>query len=219
MGMFKWLAAILIMVLLAPCAYAQDCSQEPQLRSPAGGAPTSIEFRNGGDRERHIYWLDESGHRKPYAVVAPKGTLTQSTFVSHIWVVTGPLDHCMTIVTATQALLTVDVTNPAASRSAPVTVAPATASTPPPAPSKPVADAPVKCGAQEVFSSRMGRCVPKSVTCRSDQVYSSSLRQCISKDLTCPPNQIYNVQLKTCSSTCPYGLAKVCKNGVCRCTS
>lgn len=211
-----WAAGLLALLFAAP-AHAQDCSQESRLRSPSAGAPTTIEFRNRADRERHLYWLDANGQRKPYGTVAPGGTLTERTFVSHIWVVAGPADRCMAIVTATQAPLVVDVTNAAA---ATVRVAP------PPPPAAPRAQPVTRdkpphfhsraCSVHQVYSGSMKRCIPKSLSCNNNQVYSSSLRQCIPKVIL-PKRPVKK------KSACPYNLTRICtqQHGkiVCRCAS
>ena len=45
------------------------------------------------------------------------------------------------------------------------------------------ASAAMRCGAQEMYSASMKRCIPRSIECRPNQVYSSSMGQCIPKSL------------------------------------
>jgi len=203
--MIRYLAAAVMAVLFAAPAAAQDCAQEARLRSAGGGASTSIEFRNGAKRERHIYWLDEHGKRKPYGVVQPGHPIVQKTFVSHVWVVTGPADHCMAIVTATRAPLIVDVTNPAAIGIGPAAGPRSPRTRPAGGPSKATT-----CNSNQVYSSSMGQCIPKAAMCSKNQVYSSSLGHCVTKVAK--------------AKSCPYNLTRICKRlpsgkHACRCAS
>ena len=54
------------------------------------------------------------------------------------------------------------------------------------------------CTRHQVYSSSMGRCIPKSVTCSRNQVYSSSMGRCIPKSVTCSPNQVYSSSVHAC---------------------
>jgi hypothetical protein len=39
------------------------------------------------------------------------------------------------------------------------------------------------CGRNQVYSSSMGQCIPKSLMCNANQIYSSSMARCIPKKL------------------------------------
>ena len=61
--------AVVMLLMAAGAALAEDCSNEPQLRSKPGGAPTEITFRNGSQMQRRISWIDENGQRQLKAIV------------------------------------------------------------------------------------------------------------------------------------------------------
>jgi hypothetical protein len=74
------------------------CSQEQSLRSPQTGTPaSSIEFVNSRTAAVKIYWLNGGGQRTLYRTLTPGQSYTQGTFVSHPWVITDPVDNCLTI--------------------------------------------------------------------------------------------------------------------------
>ncbi len=45
---------------------------------------------NSRQRSVIVYWLDHRGHRRQYAVLRPRESYRQHTYVGHPWVVT---DH------------------------------------------------------------------------------------------------------------------------------
>ena len=59
------------------------------------------------------------------------------------------------------------------------------------------------CGKNQVYSSSMGQCIPKSAGCGSNQVYSSSMGQCI-------PKNAGNGTKVFIPHGCPYNLDKAC---------
>ncbi|MTK02769.1 hypothetical protein [Micromonospora sp. CP22] len=63
-------------------------SRERGLRSTDGGSETSIEFVNQRSRPVTVYWLDHRGQRRQYAVLPPRQSYRQHTYVGHPWVVT-----------------------------------------------------------------------------------------------------------------------------------
>jgi hypothetical protein len=62
--------------------------RERGLRSVSGGSETSIEFVNLRSRSVIVYWLDHHGQRRQYAVLHPRESYRQHTYVGHPWVVT-----------------------------------------------------------------------------------------------------------------------------------
>ncbi|MEV2236612.1 hypothetical protein [Micromonospora sp. NPDC049891] len=62
--------------------------RERELRSVSGGSETSIEFVNLRQRSVIVHWLDHHGHRRQYAVLQPRESYRQHTYVGHPWVVT-----------------------------------------------------------------------------------------------------------------------------------
>ena len=103
------LAIAALMGLGAHGALARSCGEETTLKSEPGTKPTEIEFRNGSDESRRIYWVDPDGHRKFYAVVTPRNAYTQATFVGHNWVVTNEGENCLFVVTASRAPISVEI--------------------------------------------------------------------------------------------------------------
>ena len=103
------LAALLAASVLSGPVLAADCSGEAALKSQPGGSATDITFHNGSDTQRRIYWIDQNGQRLLKAVVEPGQTSRQPTVASHSWVVTGPRERCLYVVTASSAPMTVEI--------------------------------------------------------------------------------------------------------------
>ena len=76
---------------------AQDCRQEPTLRSLDTRASTTIEFVNRGPSEVRTYWLNYEGTRVAYRTLAAGESYTQQTYVTHPWVVTDASGQCLGI--------------------------------------------------------------------------------------------------------------------------
>jgi len=78
-----------------PSAYAQErlpdagCAAEDNFRSSEGASPTAITFINRSARAIRTYWLNYQGKRVYYAEIQPGKSLTQQTYFSHPWVITG----------------------------------------------------------------------------------------------------------------------------------
>src|SRR5580704_12527529 len=62
------------------------CSQESSLYSSSANTGTSITFLNSTLETVQVFWLDYSGIRQPYGVIAPGTSYTQGTFVTNPWV-------------------------------------------------------------------------------------------------------------------------------------
>lgn len=201
----RWMTAMgaLLMALATPgAALAEDCSNEPQLRSKPGGAPTEITFRNGSDAQRRIYWIDETGRRQLKAVVEAGKTDRQLSSATHVWVVTGPKERCLYVVEASSAPLAVEIGGTGGSL--------VIANPPPPGPvvvTRPARSKTVveyeparkhKCSRHETYDHRRGECISKSSRCTRQQVYSSSMAQCIPKAAMCDNNQVYSSSLAAC---------------------
>lgn len=108
------LAGLMMATVTAGQVVAADCAGEAGLKSEPGGSATDITFHNGSDAQRRIYWIDTAGQRKLKAVVEAGQTSRQPTVASHHWVVTGPRERCLYVVTASQAPMTVEVGGTAA---------------------------------------------------------------------------------------------------------
>jgi hypothetical protein len=116
------LAAALIIALATwtGAAKAQDCANEDAVKSTqAGTAPVALSFRNASTERRRIYWLDQNGERKFYGIVEPQHILQQPSYPGFAWVVTNDAEQCLSIVTATNTAMTVDIGGPASAQLAP----------------------------------------------------------------------------------------------------
>jgi hypothetical protein len=47
-------------------------------------------FINRSDQPVRMFWLDMEGKRRDYGVIQPHGLQTQSTYVTHAWLLEGP---------------------------------------------------------------------------------------------------------------------------------
>jgi len=90
-------------------AKAQSCTDETTIKSSSETRPTQISFRNGSADRRRLYWIDQQGQRKFYAVIPPQNIHTQPTYVAHSWVVTDDSEKCLFVITASSAPITVEV--------------------------------------------------------------------------------------------------------------
>src|SRR5262249_8341870 len=76
-------------------AYAQErlpdagCAAEDSLRSTEGSTKAEITFLNRSGGPIRTYWLNYQGKRVYYAEIQPGKSLTQQTYFSHPWVITG----------------------------------------------------------------------------------------------------------------------------------
>jgi dienelactone hydrolase len=57
------------------------------------GPATELALVNRSRGTMVVYWMDFSGHRRPYGRVAPGGELRQHTYEGHVWVITDEQDH------------------------------------------------------------------------------------------------------------------------------
>ncbi len=103
------IAALAATVLANNSASALDCSAEATLKAVPSSAQTEIDFRNASPQTRRLYWLDANGERTFIALVAPNSILKQPSSVGNSWVVTDEMEKCVTVVTAAQTPVTVDV--------------------------------------------------------------------------------------------------------------
>jgi dipeptidyl-peptidase-4 len=52
------------------------------------GQPSALTFENATAGYIEMFWVDDSGIRKPYGKLEPGKTATQSTYAGHIWLIT-----------------------------------------------------------------------------------------------------------------------------------
>lgn len=79
----------------AKASEANVCSAESVSRSISGKVSTKMVFRNRSRKKVKIYWLNYSGERVFYRQLNPQTGYTQSTYVTHPWVVTDASDNCL----------------------------------------------------------------------------------------------------------------------------
>ncbi|MEA5618208.1 hypothetical protein VB711_10225 [Cronbergia sp. UHCC 0137] len=79
-----------------PIANAQSkrCESESVSISRSGKIATEITFINQRSTPVKLFWLDYSGQRKFYGLITPSNKITQSTYVTHPWVITDSIDNC-----------------------------------------------------------------------------------------------------------------------------
>lgn len=69
--------------------------------SHGGGAESSLHFFNQRRTEVRLFWVDTSGSRHAYGVIAPTGDRMQHTFAGHTWLITDgkeqPIGQCTAI--------------------------------------------------------------------------------------------------------------------------
>jgi hypothetical protein len=87
------------------------CTLEPQLKSQVSAQAIAITFRNETSGDVTPYWLDFQGQRKPYPKVEKGSSRTQSTYVTHPWVITDAAGKCLEIVMPGRTTQTVVVRN------------------------------------------------------------------------------------------------------------
>jgi hypothetical protein len=63
---------------------------EATTRSQADQPATTVVFINRTDRPIERFWLDFDGKRKSYGIIPPGGIASQSTYVTHAWLLTDP---------------------------------------------------------------------------------------------------------------------------------
>jgi hypothetical protein len=74
-----------------------SCEAESTLRSPASSTPLSLRIVNTTNGIRKVYWIDFSGRRAPYATLKPGGSYMQSTYTTHIWLITNSSERCVAV--------------------------------------------------------------------------------------------------------------------------
>ncbi|PIQ23068.1 hypothetical protein COW36_09850 [bacterium (Candidatus Blackallbacteria) CG17_big_fil_post_rev_8_21_14_2_50_48_46] len=77
---------------------ASNCSQEGSIKSATGPA-TSVDFKNESSADISIYWLNAQGKRVLYKKLSAGSDYTQSTYVTHPWLITNAQGNCIGIYT------------------------------------------------------------------------------------------------------------------------
>jgi von Hippel-Lindau disease tumor suppressor protein len=106
--------AFVQVLLLALCASAhaapigpdeliRGCSNLRNLRSANYNEPVLLNFMNKMKTSVHIIWIDYQGAPKLYRTLAPNQNFTQSTYVSHPWLITSAAGSCLGAFVASQS--------------------------------------------------------------------------------------------------------------------
>jgi tetratricopeptide (TPR) repeat protein len=75
----------------------QRCAAQNKFKSVQSIEGTQIRFVNRYPSAVRLNWLDYSGERKLYATINPGATFTQSTFLTHPWLISDLEDKCISI--------------------------------------------------------------------------------------------------------------------------
>jgi hypothetical protein len=74
-----------------------QCATERNYKSVEGKQATTVTFLNRSASAIRLYWLDYGGQRKLYATINQGESRTQSTYMTHPWVITDLADRCIAI--------------------------------------------------------------------------------------------------------------------------
>lgn len=79
-----------------PC----DAAENGRVRSSGATDPDlgSLEFRNAGEHELRVYWLDTDGQQVHYNTLRPGSRYLQRSYVLHAWLITDAADNCLSAV-------------------------------------------------------------------------------------------------------------------------
>lgn len=80
-------------------AAESSCDQEKSLKSLNANEATKFTFKNSSDKTLKFYWLNYQGARVHYKDVKAGASYTQSTFVTHPWIITDESENCLGIYT------------------------------------------------------------------------------------------------------------------------
>lgn len=79
----------------AKASRGTTCPAESVSRSISGKVATRMTFKNRSPKKVKIYWLNYSGKRVFYRQLNPRAGYTQSTYVTHPWVITDASEKCL----------------------------------------------------------------------------------------------------------------------------
>jgi membrane protein YdbS with pleckstrin-like domain len=83
--------------------WGQRCERENQFRSNPTSESTRLVIANRSDQTLKFYWLDTSGQRTPYAVLAPGRKIGQPSHIGAHWLVATDDGRCVGIFNADTA--------------------------------------------------------------------------------------------------------------------
>jgi hypothetical protein len=75
-----------------------SCASKGQLKSLNALHPTAIRFVNSTKQIRVVYWLNYSGKRTVYKILAPGKTYAVSrTYLTHPWLIANSTGECLNV--------------------------------------------------------------------------------------------------------------------------
>jgi membrane protein YdbS with pleckstrin-like domain len=83
--------------------WGQRCERESEFRSNPTSESTRLVIANRSDQTLKFYWLDASGQRTPYAVLAPGRKIGQPSHIGAHWLVAANDGRCVGIFNADTA--------------------------------------------------------------------------------------------------------------------
>lgn len=88
--------AIACLAALFPAAVFAKCSGEEQgfVKSRKGEMRVDLIFDNQSNDKLTLYWIGYDGKRQKYGTIKPKTKFTQSTFLTHPWVLARGTNDC-----------------------------------------------------------------------------------------------------------------------------
>lgn len=91
----KFLSLLLFGLLLCqPVGHAQSkLKEERRKRSAISAVEALVTFDNQSSKVVKVHWINFNGERELYKTLSPREKYTQSTFLTHPWVVTDSEDN------------------------------------------------------------------------------------------------------------------------------
>jgi hypothetical protein len=83
--------------------WGQRCERESEFRSNPTSESTRLVIANRSDQTLKFFWLDASGQRTPYAVLAPGRKIGQPSHIGAHWLVAANDGRCVGIFNADTA--------------------------------------------------------------------------------------------------------------------
>ena len=80
-----------------------------QKRTTHNGNETTVRFHNSTAAPVELFWVDESGERKPYGRVRSGQTVEQHTYAGHVWLVTDSPGNPLGFFEATPEVLEIEI--------------------------------------------------------------------------------------------------------------
>lgn len=156
-------------------AHEKSCKAQATLRSQESKTPVKLRFINESGATLILQWIGYNGALKEYATLPPGADVTQDTFMTHPWIVAYQEGSCRQIFLPASGV-SIARLRPESELQKKAQDCGANASR------NPQGD----CSCNKNYQMQNGACVvPKqrAADCSRDEVYSSSMGQCIPKSL------------------------------------